>query len=196
LLSEVANLVGGHSADCSGVLIRPRFAVLLECIKYQNEPLGMDERLDKIARYFLARRHASEVNPAAIGAKLLPYLFVLQTERDSKGALSGLRIRLVGTELDRAFARPLTGHMLEEFVHGPRGAVVIEAFHRCADTSEPVWMRQVVSVEGKPPRAAEGVVIALPPDRVYGGLIIGETLEEVAAGSFECQSLRADFATS
>src|SRR5262245_29448469 len=104
----------------------------------------MDPRLHQIASYFLARRHAAEFSPQSIGASLLPFLFVLEIERTPSQAVEALRVRLVGTMLDRAFGRPLTGQKLESFIHGPRSAGVLQAFHRCATTHEPVWMRQVV----------------------------------------------------
>jgi hypothetical protein len=80
-----------------------------------------------------------------------------------------LRIRLVGSALDEAFCRPLRGHTLEEFIHGPRGNEVIASFHHCADTSEPIWMRQVVQMRDRAPRFVEGVAIYLKPERIYGG---------------------------
>jgi hypothetical protein len=156
----------------------------------------MDERLDRISRYLLAHSHASEIRPAAIGAQLLPYLFVLEIDRDPAGELSGLRIRLAGTQLERAFKKPLTGHRIEEFIHGPRGDDVIGTFHHCANTREPIWMRQVVNLQGRPPRSVEGIAVALLPDRIYGGLIIGETLDLAIKGTFEYRSLRAESAGS
>jgi hypothetical protein len=156
----------------------------------------MDERLDKIARYFLSRRHAGEFNPATVGVKLLPYLFVLDVERNSAQEVSGLSIRLVGTEIDRVFRKPLKGRKLEEFIHGPRGANVISTFHHCAKTHEPVWMRQVVRLQNRPPRFVEGVAIYLDPERIYGGLVVGDTADPDAPEIFEYESLRADFAKS
>jgi len=154
----------------------------------------MDERLEKIAQYFLARSQASEFSPASIGAKLLPHLFVLDIERTPAGELSGLRIRLVGTELDRTFNKPLKDRRLEEFIHGPRGASVIDRFHHCARTREPVWMRQIVHIQNRPPRYVEGVAIYLQPERIYGGLVVGEAIDRVTPETFEHRILHAGFA--
>jgi hypothetical protein len=127
-------------------------------------------------------------SPASIGAKLLPHLFVLDIERGTPERTS-LRIRLVGSALDEAFRRPLKGHALEEFIHGPRGKEVIASFHHCADTREPIWMRQIVHVRDRAPRFVEGVAIYLKPERIYGGLIVGEYAKSPTADSFECVPL-------
>jgi hypothetical protein len=153
----------------------------------------MDERLERIARYLSARTRAAEFNPASIGLKLLPHLFVLEIIRDSAKELAALRIRLVGTELDRIFRWPLKDHALEEFIHGPYGADVIATFHRCANTHEPVWMRQTVSIHDRPRRFVEGVVFYLAPERLYGGLVVGESADKEGPGQFERRSLRPDF---
>lgn len=156
----------------------------------------MDDRLDQVARYLLARSHAAEFNPASLGAELLPLLFVLDIERDSAGGVSGLRIRLVGTELDRVFNKPLKDRRLEEFIHGPRGREVIGGFHHCANTREPVWMRQVVQLQGKLPRFVEGVASYLQSERIYGGLIVGEAINHSEPASFERRILRAGSQTA
>ena len=149
----------------------------------------MDDRLGQISRYLLARSQVAEFNPATIGAKLLPHLFVLGIERDSTENVSGLRIHLAGTALDSIFRRPLKDHRLEEFIHGPRGSDVIDHFHHCANTREPVWMRQIVHLRDKPPRFVEGVAVYLEPERIYGGLVVGESIDSSAVENFEHCSL-------
>jgi hypothetical protein len=116
---------------------------------------------------------------------LLRHLFVLDIERDTSKRAAFLRIRLVGTALDEVFHRPLRGHTLEEFIHGPRGKEVIASFHHCADTRKPIWMRQIVRIQDKAPRFVEGVAIYLKPERIYGGLIVGEYAGSSATNSFE-----------
>jgi hypothetical protein len=153
----------------------------------------MDERLEKIAFYLSARTRVAEFSPASIGVKLLPHLFVLDIVRNSAKELAALRIRLVGTELDRIFRRPLKDHALEEFIHGRYGADVIATFHHSANTREPVWMRQTVSIHDGPRRFVEGVVFHLAPERLYGGLIVGESADYEAPAQFERRSLKADF---
>jgi hypothetical protein len=145
----------------------------------------MDERLDGIAQYFLARSTIAEFNPASIDPKVLPHLFVLDVERDAGKRISGLRIRLTGTSLDHAFGRPLKGSRLEEFIHGPHSDGVLRGFHHCAETHEPVWMRQVVYLGDRRSRSIEGVAIYLEPERIYGGVIIGETVNRFGTESFE-----------
>ena len=120
-----------------------------------------------------------------MGGSLLQYLFVLEIERSSLGAVSGLRVRLVGTSLDRAFGRPLAGHTLESFIHGPRSEGVLNAFRHCAITREPVWMRQVVYMRERHARSVEGVVVYLEPERLYGGVIVGEVNNRFATEKFE-----------
>ncbi len=131
----------------------------------------MDSRLRGIADYLLAQTTASAVDPAAIDPQLLPHVYILDVERDTNVRL---RIRLAGTALDEVFRRPLAGHVLEEFIHGPRGADVIASFHHCARTREPLWMRQVVHIKERAPRFVEGVAVFLTPERIYGGLVVGE----------------------
>lgn len=136
--------------------------------------VAMDLRLRQIADHLLTLDESAAFNPASIGAKLLPHLFVLDIERDVSKRAAQLRIRLIGTAIDNVFRRPLQGHTLEEFIHGPRGNEVIASFHHCADTHEPLWMRQVVHIRNRAPRFVEGVAIYLKPERIYGGLIVGE----------------------
>jgi len=152
----------------------------------------MDQRLRRLADHLLSKRSAAEFNPAAAGADVLPHLFVLEIEvpeiEPSADAVR-LRVRLVGTALDAAFERQLSGHYIEEFIHGPRGADVVDGFHHCATTHEAIWMRQVVRIRDRLPRFVEGVAVYLAPDRIYGGLIIGELPADVEEGSFESYPL-------
>jgi len=147
----------------------------------------MDTRLRDISDYFLAQKDWSEIDPASIAPKLLPLLFILDIERSGSG--TELRIRLIGTAIDGVFRRPLKGHLLEEFIHGPRGKQVIESFHHCADAREPIWMRQVVPLKDGPPRFVEGVAVYVPPERIYGGLIIGEYALPSQQATFEREIL-------
>jgi hypothetical protein len=142
----------------------------------------MDSRLRGIADYLLAQPDASTVDPALIAPQLLPHLFILDIERDANVRL---RIRLVGTTLDEVFRQPLAGHLLEEFIHGPRGADVIASFHHCARTREPIWMRQIVQMKDREPRVVEGVAVYLVPERIYGGLVVGDFCPPGAEGGFE-----------
>jgi len=116
----------------------------------------IDPRLRQIADHLMTLgkilRHSA---PYRSGAKLLPHLFVLDIERDTAKRTASLRIRLVGTALDDVFHRPLRGHTLEEFIHGPRGKEVIASFHHCADTRQPIWMRQIVHIRDRAPRFVE-----------------------------------------
>ncbi len=145
----------------------------------------MDHRLRLIADHLMALKAAAEFAPASIDAKLLPHLFILDIERKDAGAAHALRIRLTGTAIDNVFHRALQGRKLEEFIHGPHGAKVIESFRHCADTREPVWMRQIVHMTGRMPRFVEGVAIYLDPERIYGGLIVGDYAESFVSDSFE-----------
>ena len=147
--------------------------------------VAMDLRLRQIADHLLTLDESAAFNPASIGAKLLPHLFVLDIERDVSKRAAQLRIRLSGTAIDNVFRRPLRGHTLEEFIHGPRGNEVIDSFHHCADTHQPLWMRQVVHIRNRAPRFVEGVAIYLKPERIYGGLIVGDYAGSSAADSFE-----------
>ena len=143
----------------------------------------MDQKLRRLADYLLSNRSAADFNPAAVDADALPHLFVLEMEPAADSVR--LRVRVVGTALDSAFERSLAGHYLEEYIHGPRGADVVEGFHHCATTREAIWMKQVVRIRDRLPRFVEGVAVHLGPDRIYGGLIIGELPADVEEGSFE-----------
>ena len=132
----------------------------------------MDARLEQIADRLLAVSRWDAFDPAMLDSRLLRHFFVLHAERQA--ADIRLRIRLTGTALDTIFARPLKDRFLEDFIHGPRGGDVIAVFHRCALRGEAAWMRQVVGVAGKVPRFVEGVVVRLAPDRLCGGLVMGE----------------------
>jgi hypothetical protein len=147
----------------------------------------MDPILRGIADYLLAQEDASSVNPAAIAPQLLPHFFIIDIERDLN---LRLRIRLVGTALDKVFRRPLVGHVLEEFIHGPRGREVIASFHHCAETREPIWMRQVVCLPDRAPRFVEGIAVYLERARIYGGLVVGEENLPGAESGFERESLK------
>ena len=50
-------------------------------------------------------------------------------------------------------------------------------------------MRQVVRIRDRLPRFVEGVAVHLGPDRIYGGLIVGELPADVEEGSFESYPL-------
>jgi hypothetical protein len=145
----------------------------------------IDPRLRQIAGHLMALGDCAAFSPSSIGAKLLPHLFVLDIERDTSNRAALLRIRLVGTALDDAFRRPLRGHTLDEYIHGPRGKEVIASFHHCADSREPIWMRQVVHIRNKVPRFVEGVAVYLKPERIYGGLVVGECAGLSVAAGFE-----------
>ena len=147
----------------------------------------MEQRLRKLADHLLSKRDAAEFDPKAVGVDILPHLFVLEIEPSADSVR--LRVRLVGTALDAAFQRHLAGHYLEEYIHGPRGADVVEGFHHCATTREAIWMRQVVRIRDRRPRFVEGVGVHLAPDRIYGGLIIGELPADVEEGGFESYPL-------
>jgi hypothetical protein len=139
----------------------------------------MDSRLSALARYFLSRGDAAGVLPNAIDPKLLPYVFVLEIEAGPK-----LRVRLAGTALDIAFHPGLVGRYMEDFIHGPRGEEVLRGFHDCATSHAPVWMRQVVRIKNKAPRFVEGIAVFLAPDRIFGGLLVGETQDGIADTAF------------
>ncbi len=149
-------------------------------------PATIDVRLRQIADHLMRLKDSAAFSPSSIDVKLLPRLFVLDIERDTSNRTAFLRIRLVGTALDEVFLRPLRGHTLEEFIHGPRAKEVIASFHQCADTGEPIWMRQIVHIRDKAPRSVEGVAVYLKPERIYGGLIVGEYAGSSAMDSFEC----------
>jgi hypothetical protein len=139
----------------------------------------MDSRLRRIADHLLAQSDTTAVDAASIDPQLLPYIYIIEVERDLNVRL---RVRLVGTALDKFFQRPVVGHLLEEFIHGPRGREVIASFHHCASTHEPIWMRQVVCLPGQAPRFVEGVAVHFRPNRIYGGLAVGELSLGVESG--------------
>ena len=140
----------------------------------------MDSRLGELARYFLSCASAADVVPGAIDPKLLPHVFVLEVEAGPR-----LRVRLAGTALDNAFHPGLVGCYMEDFIHGPRGEEVLRGFHDCATSHTPVWMRQVVRIKNKPPRFVEGIAVFLAPNRIFGGLLVGETEEEITDVAFQ-----------
>lgn len=145
----------------------------------------MDSRLSALAGYFLSRAAAADVLPSAIDAKLLPHVFVLEVEAGPR-----LRVRLAGTALDNAFHPGLVGCYMEDFIHGPRGEEVLRAFHDCATSHAPVWMRQVVRIKNKVPRFVEGIAVFLAPDRIFGGLLVGEMRDGFADTTFQRCPLR------
>jgi hypothetical protein len=147
----------------------------------------MDQKLRKLAEYLVGRRIAADFNPSAVDPTALPHVFVLEIEPPED--VPRLRIRLVGSALDTAFQRPLGGRYLEEFIHGPRGADVVEGFHHCALTHESIWMRQVVRFRDRMPRFVEGIGVYLEPARIYGGLVLGELPTDVPEGTFESHPL-------
>jgi hypothetical protein len=147
----------------------------------------MDPKLRKLADHLVGRRNASDFNPGAVDPSALPHVFILEIEPPEDAPR--LRIRLVGSALDAAFQRRLSGEYLEAFIHGPRGADVLEGFHHCAMTREAIWMRQVVRFRDRLPRFVEGIGVYLDPGRIYGGLVIGELPADVAEGTFESHPL-------
>ena len=148
----------------------------------------MNPLLRELADYLLGHKASETVNAASLGARLLPYVFILDIEEDSEAGVR-LRIRLIGSAIDRIFRRPLKGRTLEEFIHGSRGEDVIATFHRCALTREPLWMRQVVRIPKRVPRYVEGVAVYLEPRRLYGGLAMGDVADEFAQSSFESAAI-------
>lgn len=143
----------------------------------------MDHRLRRLSEQLGTKRRVAEFSPSSVDPDLLPHLFVLDIEPSANSVR--LKIRLVGTALDQAFQRQLQGHYLEEYIHGPRGADVLDSFHQCAMSRQPTWMRQVVRIRDHLPRFVEGAAFYLEPARLYGGLIIGELPTDVDEGSFE-----------
>lgn len=149
----------------------------------------MDPVLQKIADYMAGHKDRSDIDPLEIGAALLPHIFILEVRQEATGSPSRLFIRLSGTALDRAFGRCVKGSYLEEFLHGPRSAEVLNGFRTCADSREPLWMRQVVCIAGKLPRYVEGIAYPVAPDMIYGGLMFGEIADQSSAESFESRRL-------
>jgi hypothetical protein len=150
----------------------------------------MDPLLRRIADYLSSRKTRSSIDPLEIGVQLLPHFYILEIERKNVEAPPQFRIRLAGTALDRTFNRCLTGHYLEEFLHGPRSVDVLDEFHNCADTHKPVWMRQVVRIAGKLPRYVEGVVFHVEPHLICGGLMFGEIAGSSSEEAFERRNLQ------
>jgi hypothetical protein len=150
----------------------------------------MDSRLEQLARELFSQADVGVLNPAEIGPRLLPHIFMLDIERDKiESKKLQLRVRLAGSAVDRIVGRPSKSMILENFVHGPRGSLVIDGFHHCANTHEPLWMRQVVLIEGKLPRFVEGIAIYFEPERICGGLVAEDLTEELTSGRFERQVL-------
>ncbi len=144
----------------------------------------MDARLRKIADYFLAHNSVAEFDPRALGANLLKHLFVLNIERDTASAAVKLRIQLTGTALDHRFGRSTKGHLLDDFGHGPSGSEVLTGFLHCANKREPVWMRQTVHMSDTHAHFVEGIACYVEPERIYGGLITGDLLDQFTATQF------------
>ena len=150
----------------------------------------MDSRLEQLASELFSQADAGVPNPAKIEPKLLPHMFMLDIERDKIDSKKlQLRVRLAGNAVDRIVGRSSKSMILENFVHGPRGSLVIDGFHHCADTHEPLWMRQVVLIEGKLPRFVEGIAIYFEPERICGGLVAEDLTEDLPSGRFERQVL-------
>jgi len=145
--------------------------------------------LQRITQYLAVRKNRSGIDPLEIDAALLPHLFILDVERHDPNQRVRLRVRLSGTALDRAFGRSASGHYMEEFLHGPRSADVLNGFYTCATTEKPLWMRQVVHITGRAPRYVEGVAFYVEPDLIYGGLVFGEVSDMGITSSFESRKL-------
>lgn len=146
----------------------------------------MDNRLRQLADVLFVQVDAGLIEPANISGKILPHMFVLDIERDRIDPTTlQLRVRLTGTMVDQIVSRPTGGCVIEEFIHGPRGDSVIAGFHHCANTREPLWMRQVVLIEDKAPRFVEGIAIYLAPERICGGLVVGQLAGHLKSGAFE-----------
>lgn len=142
----------------------------------------MDPKLRRIADYLLARLERDHIDPLDIAPDLLPHFFILEAKA-ANGSAGSLYIRLVGTALDNAFGRSVRGRYMEEFLHGPRSADVLNGFHQCHEKRQPLWMRQVVQIGDKVPRFVEGVTFPVLPTFIYGGLTFGEvSREEVQVG--------------
>jgi len=149
----------------------------------------MDSRLRQLADQLFVQSDAGVIRPASIASNLLPHLFILDIEQLDVHPQLQLRIRLTGTAVDQIFGKPIGGRLLEEFVHGPRGDQVISGFHNCAKTHEPIWMRQIVHIQGKAPRFVEGIAIHLAPSRIVGGLVAGLVSTHAIASTFEREVL-------
>lgn len=133
----------------------------------------MNKAIARISEYLSTCATSADFKPMAI-ASALPHVFIIELEPKHGAAKPRLRVKLIGTALEKAFGRPLVGEYLEAFIHGPRGDDVVKGFYECAATHEPVWMRQVVRMRDGGPRFVEGVLHYLAPERIYGGLAMGE----------------------
>jgi hypothetical protein len=116
----------------------------------------MDTRLDRIAEYLMTRTLAAPVDPLTIAPDLLPHIFILTIEQGAPAQAHRLRIRLTGTAIDAALGRRLIGRYLDEFMHGPQGSEVLDAFNRCAEGGAPIWMRQIASLNRDTPASSRG----------------------------------------
>jgi hypothetical protein len=149
--------------------------------------------LQRIADYMSPRKTKADVNALEIGADLLPHFYILEIKQATAGAqglqVPRLRIRLCGTALDRAFGRAVRGHYMDEFLHGQRSSEVLNGFHSCAASRDPLWMRQVVEIVNGPPRYVEGVAFYIEPDLIYGGLVFGEISRAGGEASFESRRI-------
>ena len=149
----------------------------------------LNRTLMRIADHMVDRKRRSAIDPTQIAADLLPHLFMIDVRWEAESPTPRLQIRLTGTALDQAFGRALKGRFMEEFMHGPRSADVLDTFRTCATDHAPVWMRQIVEIREKPTRYVEGVVFYLDPDALFGGLVMGEITTKSPASSFERRSL-------
>jgi len=148
----------------------------------------MDPKLRRIADYLLARLERDAIDPLDIAPDLLPHFFILEIRQQGASPAS-LHIRLVGTALDIAFGRCVSGRDLEDFLHGPRSADVLDGFRRCHAERQPLWMRQVVRIGDKVPRFVEGVACPVMPNFIYGGLNLGEASKTDDQPGFESRPL-------
>lgn len=133
----------------------------------------MDKAITRISDHLSTCTKSADFKPMSI-APALPHVFIIELERNTPSAKPRLRVKLIGTALEKAFGRPLVGEYLEAFIHGPRGKEVLKGFYDCAETHEPLWMRQIVKMKEGGPRFVEGALYYLAPDRIYGGLAMGE----------------------
>jgi len=154
-----------------------------------TETIRMDSRLRQLTDELFEHANCGVINPGAISAGLLPHVFMLDIENGATAGTIQLRIRLTGTAVDQIFDRPICGHLLEEYVHGPRGEQVIKGFHHCALTREAIWMRQVAQFPGRATRFVEGIAVHVVPGRIVGGLLAGEVSAQQAGNSFEREIL-------
>jgi hypothetical protein len=150
----------------------------------------MDNVVRGIADYFLTCRDRRDVDPTAIKPALLPYVYVLRVESAASAATPRLRVVLTGTKLDNAFGRAMNGRFLESFLHGPHGVDVVAGYRRCAETHQPIWMRQVARIYDRPPRYVEGAAIYLNPGYIYGGMVMGEAAAPFETAQFQQAFLR------